>query len=247
MIATVMLPQSRQEILDRVHDGDRVLDIGGWGDPFWRADCVIDLMPYETRGLYEREGWIAPRDEPAERFRAETWIQRDICDRDPFPFSDQEFEFVVCSHTLEDIRDPVWVCAELQRVGKAGYIEVPSRLEEQSWGVAGDYVGWSHHRWLIDVGPSSIEFVQKLHSLHSHPEHYFPEGFWPRLTDSDRVQTMWWQGSFSCTERILIYDEERDRYLRPAIEQGLADHPLPAAAEPSLRERASRRLRRAGS
>ena len=244
MIASVMLLQSRQEILERVGDADRVLDVGGWADPFWRADWVMDLMPYESRGLYEREGWIEPRDDPADRFRADTWVQRDICSRDPFPFADGEFDFVVCAHTLEDVRDPVWVCAELQRIGKAGYIEVPSRLEELSWGVAGAYVGWSHHRWLIDVRASSIEFVQKLHSLHSEPEHYFPEGFWARLPEQDRVQTMWWDGSFSSTERVLLYDDERDRYLRPLIEQGLAEHPLPG---PMLREKVSRRLRRAGS
>jgi hypothetical protein len=33
-----------------------VLDVGGWGRPFTRADWVLDLMPYETRGLYGRDG-----------------------------------------------------------------------------------------------------------------------------------------------------------------------------------------------
>ncbi len=59
---------------------------------------------------------------------------RDICDHEPYPFGDQEFDFVICSQTLEDVRDPIWVCSEINRIGKAGYIEVPSRLEEQSWG-----------------------------------------------------------------------------------------------------------------
>src|SRR5882672_6252258 len=141
-----MLAASREEILSRLTDSDLVLDVGGWGKPFARADWVIDLMPHETRGIY---GETPDRD--AERFSAATWVERDICDREPWPFTDRQFEFAICSQTLEDVRDPVWVCSELNRVAKAGYIEVPSRLEEQSWGCAGEFVGWDHHRWLIDV------------------------------------------------------------------------------------------------
>jgi ubiquinone/menaquinone biosynthesis C-methylase UbiE len=45
-----------------------------------------------------------------EGFTRDTWVQRDICDHEPWPFEDRQFDFVVCSHTLEDVRDPVWVC-----------------------------------------------------------------------------------------------------------------------------------------
>ena len=220
-----------------------MLDIGGWADPFWRADWVMDLKPYGTRGLYEREGWIRPRDEPAERFTSDTWIERDICDHEPYPFDDGFFDFVVCAHTLEDVRDPLRVCSEMIRIGKAGYIEVPSRLEEQGWGVVGEFVGWGHHRWLIDVGPDSIEFTQKLHSLHAEPEHYFRAGFAQALPPEARVSTLWWEGDFAYREFILHDAAENDAYLRPLIERGLAEYPPP---EPP-RGRISRRLRRAGS
>ena len=62
----------------------------------------------------------------------------------------------ICSHTLEDLRDPLWVCAELVRVAKAGYVEVPSRAAEQSRGWEHPRIaGLSHHRWLIEIdGPA---------------------------------------------------------------------------------------------
>src|SRR5437870_11794806 len=120
-----MFGGSAERILREVPADAVVLDIGAWGKPFTRADWVLDYMPYETRGLYGKDG------EDPERFTADTWVIWDICDRRPFPFSDKQFDFVICSHTLEDIRDPVWVCSELNRIGKAGYIEVRSRLEEQ--------------------------------------------------------------------------------------------------------------------
>jgi hypothetical protein len=164
---------------------------------------------------------VPPRPGP-ERFTRETWIQRDVCDRRPYPFGDNEIDFVICSQLLEDVRDPLWVCSELIRVAKAGYIEVPSRLEEQSWGVNGAFVGWSHHRWLIDVGEEAIEFTCKLHALHAHPEWYFPEGFWSRLSDEQRVQTLWWEEGFDVTERTIIDDAEADAYLGGFVSRELA-------------------------
>jgi hypothetical protein len=72
-------------------------------------------------------GWYAPpQGGGREWFGRGTWIQRDICDREPFLFKDKEIDFVVCSQTLEDVRDPLWVCSEMIRVAKAGYIEVPA-------------------------------------------------------------------------------------------------------------------------
>src|SRR5258708_1000678 len=165
-----MLAGSADRILEEVPDDAVVLDVGGWADPFGRADWVLDLMPYETRGLYAREGWTESRAELPERFSRDTWIQRDMCDRAPFPFDESQIDFAVCSHTLEDVRDPIWVCSELARVARAGYIEVPSRLEEQSWGVEGPFVGWGHHRWLIDVSGAAIDFVGKPHTLSARPK-----------------------------------------------------------------------------
>src|SRR5688500_1405916 len=116
-----MLPASRERILHELTSDALVLDVGGWASPFSRADWVLDLMPYETRGLYGEP------DPGPERFSEASWVVRDICDRERWPFSDDQFDFVVCSHTLEDVRDPVWVCAELSRVARAGYVEVPAR------------------------------------------------------------------------------------------------------------------------
>ncbi len=41
------------------------------------------------------------------------------------PFADGAFDYAVCSNLLEHVTDPVGVAAELTRVAKAGYIEVP--------------------------------------------------------------------------------------------------------------------------
>ena len=231
-----MLPASRTAILDRLSDDDAVLDVGGWADPFERADWVIDLMPYETRGLYAREGWTEGREAAAERFTSDTWVERDICDREPWPFDDDRFDFAICSHTLEDVRDPVWVCSELSRVAKAGYVEVPSRLEEQSWGVHGQpFVGWEHHRWLIDVAADGIAFAFKPHGLHTHPAEFFPGGFWERLSEPERVQTLWWEGTLACSERFFADEADVREYLRDFVAGELRGRPLRGGGRDRLR------------
>ena len=206
-----MLPASRDRILATLNDDDVVLDVGGWAKPFHRADWVVDLMPYETRGLY------GDADPEPQRFSAETWIERDICDHEPFPFADDHFDFAICSHTLEDIRDPVWVCRELARVARAGYVEVPSRLQEQTRGVNGPWVGWSHHRWLIDVdreaAPPRIDFVAKPGALSGQPELTFPPRYAAELGPADVVETIFWKGSLEASERFIFEIEELNEYL----------------------------------
>lgn len=246
-----MLETTRAKLLARLDPQAVVLDIGGWGDPFERADWVIDLFPYETRGLYERRGWVDRREREAERFTKATWIERDVCDREPFPFDDGEVDFVICSQTLEDVRDPVWVCSEMERIAKAGYIEVPSRLEEQSWGVAGPYVGWPHHHWLVEIDGSRIEFVFKSHAIHADPTYHFPKGFWARLTEEEKMRSLWWEGSFDYRERVIFEERaETIEYLRGFVERELlARGGEPAWLHPPIlaraRDRAAKLLRRA--
>jgi hypothetical protein len=188
-----VIAASAERLRALLDDDALVLDVGGWAKPLPRADWVVDLLPDATRGLYGSEAAGEP-----ERFSAETWVQRDICDRAPWPFADGQFDFAVCSHTLEDVRDPVWVCAELQRVARAGYIEVPSRLEEHTRGINGPWAGWAHHRWICEIDPHAarIEFVFKSHAIHVHAIDV-------KLPPERRVQWRWWQCSFACRERIF--------------------------------------------
>ena len=46
------------------------------------------------------------------------------------PFKDKEFDFVITSHVLEHVEDPKLFLSEIQRVAKSGYIEVPTKLED---------------------------------------------------------------------------------------------------------------------
>ena len=209
-----MLDSSTTKILERLRDEDLVLDVGGWARPFARANWVVDLLPYETRGLYGYE----QGDKGSERFSADTWIQRDICDREPWPFENDQFDFAICSHTLEDVRDPVWVCQELQRVASSGYIEVPSRVQEQAPYIQGAHVGWGHHHWLVDVDAEGIQFVLKHHIIHGDKRFQVPTKVANALSPEERVQQLWWEGGFEAKERVFVeHPEELQDYLMQVV------------------------------
>ena len=221
-----MLDSAAKRIERELPDDALVLDVGGWARPFARADWVIDLMPHATRHIY------GAADPQAERFSAATWVQRDICAREPWPFDDGQFAFVICAQTLEDIRDPIWVCEEMARVGRAGYVEVPARAQEMTWAIQGEWTGWGHHRWLCDIDPgsSSIRFTFKHHVVHA-PQFRLPAGTVPAAPTEATVQQLWWNGALHAHEHV-------------DFEPGALDRELLAFREAHLPPRAQRRIAR---
>jgi SAM-dependent methyltransferase len=202
------------EVLRRLTDQALVLDVGGWACPFNRAQWVLDSEPYESRGFYREFGGASSQGGAREWFTKETWIQRDMCAREPWPFADKQFDYVICSHTLEDLRDPLWVCAEMVRVGKRGYVEVPSRIAESTRGLERPgVVGLSHHRWLIDIEAGDIRFLQKFHFIHSHWRFSLPLRHLKALPPEQHVQWLFWDGGFRFQEVFVHGLEAQERLL----------------------------------
>ncbi len=207
-----MLHKNSDIIMSQLRSTDLVLDIGAWAHPFNRANYVMDQAPYETRGFYNRTigklDPIPPIGGTVEHFTPETWIQRDICSHEPYPFADKQLDYVICSHTLEDIRDPLWVCSEMIRIGKRGYIEIPSRIWESCRGFEAGIVGLSHHRWLIDIQGNEILFTMKFHAIHSHWRLSLPAKVAQGLSKENEVQWLFWDDSFSYRE-MALYGEDQ--------------------------------------
>jgi hypothetical protein len=196
-------------LLKTIPVGARVVDVGGGAAPFPRADYVIDAMPYEKLGAGS-DGNIHQKLGIEPRYSEDRWIQTDLCDRRPWPIADKAFDFAICSHLLEDIRDPIWVCSELRRISKAGYIESPSRVVEQSKGVENPrHAGYYHHRWLIKRNQKGLEFRHKPHVLHSVKSAivtHLPPG--RRINPRYAIVTLDWSDDFEAAE-VLEFDEEK--------------------------------------
>ncbi|MFH1624567.1 MAG: tetratricopeptide repeat protein, partial [Pseudomonadota bacterium] len=161
-----------KKVLELIKPDDLVLDIGGGHKPFARANFVVDLLSYKERG---RGGVIG---EMKEHFNESTWMTMDLCGNS-LPFKDKEIDFIFCAQTVEDLRDPLWVCKEMNRVGKKGYIEFPSKWIECQYNVdagpyASQYVGYCNHKWLIEIRGNKLLFTLKTpvaRIIRSVPEH----------------------------------------------------------------------------
>jgi len=200
-----MNPLHAQRITSNLPSEALVLDVGGGMAAFPRADWVIDALDFEERGRLLDQ----TRVDSEHRFTKESWVRFDICCRQPWPFEDGQFDFAVCSHVLEDVRDPVWVCSEISRIAKAGYIEVPSRIVEQSKGVEHPHLaGYYHHRWLASVVNDVLEFRQKPHLLHVTSKAIVAKvGFWREINPEHAITTHYWEGELNCRE-VLEFDEQ---------------------------------------
>ncbi len=215
MILRSNLPELRR----RSAAAARVLDIGGWFAPFNLATHVIDLGTYATR---RRHDALDPEDE--ERFSAETWIVHDVCAA-PWPFPDGFFDFSVCSHTLEDVRDPMTVCAELRRVSRAGYVETPSRMREifakqrfpRLMALFGRFpeIGFFHHRWFVECEGTHLRFTAKTTAIGERPDRYLTRGALGRkLSEHESGLGFFWSGTLTAAEVMCDLPEDYAAYRR---------------------------------
>ena len=197
-----MFHENRTRLASIIQPHDQVLDVGGWHAPLNRANVILDIMPYRTRN---RRGAIGSENWPDEYFNEMSYHQLDICGPNPWPFRNKQFDFVLCSHTLEDVRDPIFVCREINRVGKSGYIEVPSRLVESMRGIERPFFcGYYHHRWLCEVENTSIAFQFKPAMLHAYRQFYLRKPWFRTVRPERAVSYFFWEGEFQYCEKILI-------------------------------------------
>jgi len=211
-------PEDILKIESSIKRGDRVLDVGGWWKPLARANVVIDILPYETRG---GGGIIGTKKK--EHFSKKNWIEFDICSG-KWPFKDKEFDFVHCGQTVEDVRDPIFVCKEMMRVGKRGVITVPTIWIECQKGIdaypeSSLYRGFDKHRWLVRVLENGLIFIPKLCSLMAFE--YVGKEIKRKYINYHRIWSdiFFWEGEFDVQE--LSFQGFRE--LKPILDDYFAN------------------------
>ena len=75
------------------------------------------------------------------------------------PFKDKEFDFVIASHVLEHVEDFKFFINELERVSNKGYIELPTKLEDNLV-----FENKKDHLWHMDFNDvdSKLTISKKL-------------------------------------------------------------------------------------
>ena len=91
----------------------KILDLGCSNVNFWpEANNFADI------------------DDHFEHFKKLNLNYTQISPNKKLPFKDKEFDFVVASHVMEHVEDIDFFIKELERVSKKGYIELPTKLED---------------------------------------------------------------------------------------------------------------------
>jgi hypothetical protein len=98
---------SREHVLSMVEQNPEwnVLDLGCGADGIRRANVYADI------------------EDRSESYRDKRFVQTEGSDT---PFKKKEFDFAFALHIAEHVDDPYKFCAELTRIAKRGFIEVPT-------------------------------------------------------------------------------------------------------------------------
>ena len=105
------------ERIKSIKPGDRVLEIGPGATPYFRSDVFLELAYEYDKERIAQSGHIGI---------LKTNKQIVYYDGGKFPFEDNEFDYVICSHVLEHVPNADSFLVEIQRVAKKGYIEFPT-------------------------------------------------------------------------------------------------------------------------
>lgn len=136
----------QQRLVDfSVTDQHKVLDIGSGHIPFPLATHLADLDL--GNGDLGRAG--IP-------FKTVAGKPVFACNIESTPFAEKEFDIVYCSHVLEHVDSPERACAELQRIGKRGFIEVLTIGKDIFLNTAAK----SNHRWYIVCFGTTLHFFE---------------------------------------------------------------------------------------
>lgn len=205
----------------KIKKTDRVLDVGGsmkQRDEI-KVDTLVDM--------------IRPEEAPygASKLRAKNFVRLDIT-KDKLPFADKEFDFCLCTHTLEDLSNPEMAIYEMARVSKRGYITTPSFGSDLVFSHV-DFTDWltgprrvpgvAHHKWLFYKKGKKVRIVAK-----NYPILYTPRYQIVVWTGEEEFE-YYWEGKIDYEILDDTYPhkliEEYDRFMkmnRDKIKKGIA-------------------------
>ena len=178
-------------LIQSIKPSDRVLEIGPGGSPHPRSDIFLEYR-FDSAAVAEAQrGYDSPlvTDKPVIFYTGSR-----------FPFEDNEFDYVICSHVVEHVPEVDIFIAEVCRVGRAGYLEYPTIYYDYLYNFP-EHTTFVKHTdstlfWMPKAQTPLAEFklvqdlfhrslVQKYYDLVDDLQPYFFEGFeW-----SDSIRT----------------------------------------------------------
>jgi SAM-dependent methyltransferase len=204
-----------------------VLEVGSGASPYFRANVLCDA--------YE---------ETQERFFTPLVHDRPtiLAFVEQLPFKDDSFDFVIASHVLEHSADPERFINEIQRVGRAGYIEVPDALMERltHYGFHRLEITDKDGELIIRKKRNYIQDEEVVGLFHNKARPIFPKWV-SRFPFHFHVRYYWEKKSGGVKYRILNPDCPAD-WEAPQLDT--PENPPPLSAVAFLKQQALKVVRR---
>ena len=120
---------------------------------------------------------FADIDDHGEEFKKRNLNYTKIEPNKKLPFKDKEFDYIIASHVVEHVEDISYFLNELSRIGKRGYIEVPTPLWDNL--VDGPHFVKYGHKWWVTFDDNEnkiiinkkINIVNRFLSIEEHNKH----------------------------------------------------------------------------
>jgi len=75
-----------------------------------------------------------------------------------------KWDYCICTHTLEDIHNPVYVARMIEQIAERGIIVEPSKYRELSR-FSGTFRGYIHHNYIFDVRNDELIALPKINYI----------------------------------------------------------------------------------
>lgn len=146
-------------ILDKKKLGKfNVIDVGG-SVGGWSTNIIDAIMDFNAPTIYNSKITYFKGDIT----HPDSW--KDVLEYVKY---NGKFDFCICTHTLEDIMNPVFVCEQISKIAYEGYVAVPSKYIELSrFESEHPYRGYIHHRWIFDIIDNKFIGYPKINYIDS--------------------------------------------------------------------------------
>jgi len=133
------------EKIKSIKDGYKVLEVGPGGNPHPLADVLLEKN-FKSKSAAEAQRGYAPEIKTDKKIV--------FYEGDRFPFQNNEFDYVICSHVIEHVEEVGLFLKELKRVAPRGYIEFPNVFYE--------LINYQNvHLWLMNYRNGKMLFLDK--------------------------------------------------------------------------------------
>jgi len=192
---------------------DRVLEIGPGASPHERSDVLLEKK-FDTQGEYEAQ---FGHSEKLITDKQVVFYKGDV-----FPFKDNEFDYVICSHVLEHVEDVPKFLSEVFRVAKKGYFEYPTIYYEYLY-------NFDVHLNYLKFDGKLLTYMKKANSplkefapVQSFFYESLKKGHVAIINDllTDMMEGFEWSGSFDCKEtKNMAEVVHKELKMQPAVDK----------------------------